>query len=140
MAFPPIVQNHGGTVELVVRSSTTETALNEAVALRLIEEAGLASQEAVAVRFSINGSDALLRLVVQNPDNAWMADNFDISGVLYKAESTGDYSYRGEDAGSYDEVFDQEAGKTNADLTPLIDFLDFINNSDDTTFNAELPE
>ncbi len=133
-------QNHGGIVELVVRSSTTETALNEAVALRLIEEAGLASQEAVAVRFSINGSDALLRLVVQNPDDVWMADNFDTSGVLYKAESTGDYSYRGEDAGSYDEVFDQEAGKTNADLTPLIDFLDFINNSDDTTFNAELPE
>ena len=37
-------------------------------------------------------------------------------------------------------MFDQEAGKDNADLTPLIEFLDFINNADDATFNAELPD
>ena len=91
-----------------------------------------------AVRFSVNGSEAVLRLVIENPDDLWMADNFDIGGALYKAESTGDYSYRGDDPDSYDEVFDQEAGKDNADLTPLIEFLDFINNSDDATFNAEL--
>ena len=70
----------------------------------------------------------------------WMAKNFDIAGALYKAESTGDYSYIGEEPDSYAEVFDQEAGKKNADLTPLIEFLDFINNADDATFNAELPD
>ena len=131
-------QNHEGVVEFVVRSNNSETALNEAVALELLEMAGLASQDAVAVSFSVNGSDPVLRLVIENPDDLWMAENFDISGALYKAESTGDYSYRGDDPDSYDEVFDQEAGKTNADLTPLIEFLDFINNSDDATFNTEL--
>ena len=131
-------QNHEGVVEFVVRSNNSETALNEAVALELIEAAGLASQDAVAAGFSVNGSEPELRLVIENPDDLWMADNFDISGALYKAESTGDYSYRGDDPDSYDEVFDQEAGKTNADLTPLIEFLDFINNSDDATFNTEL--
>ena len=131
-------QNHEGVVEFVVRSNNSETALNEAVALELIEAAGLASQDAVATSFSVNGSEPELRLVIENPDDLWMADNFDISGALYKAESTGDYSYRGDDPDSYDEVFDQEAGKTNADLTPLIEFLDFINNSDDATFNTEL--
>ena len=124
-------QNHEGISELVVRSNTTETALNEAVSLELLEEAGLASEEATYVRFSVNGSEDVLRLVIENPDDTWMAKNFDISGALYKAESTGDYSYRGDDPESYDEVFDQEAGKNNADLTPLIEFLDFINNSDD---------
>ena len=69
-----------------------------------------------------------------------MEENFDDGGALYKAEATGDYSYRGTDPNSYDGVFDQEAGKDNADLAPLIEFLDFINNADDATFNAELPE
>lgn len=133
-------QNHEGVIELAVRSNTGDTALNEAVALELLQKAGLASQEAVYVGFSVNGSEADLRLVIQNPDDLWMAENFDISGALYKAESTGDYSYRGDDPDSYDEVFDQEAGKRNADLTPLIDFLDFINNADDATFDAELPD
>ena len=133
-------QNHDGVVELVVRSNTSETALNEAVALDLLREAGLASEKATYVRFTINGSETALRLVIEHPDDMWMAENFSITGALYKAESTGDYSYRGDDPDSYDEVFDQEAGKSNADLTPLMEFLDFINNSDDATFNAQLPD
>ena len=36
-------------------------------------------------------------------------------------------------------MFDQEGGKDVADLTPLIEFLAFINESDDATFAAELP-
>jgi spore coat protein CotH len=133
-------QNHDGIVDLVVRSNTTETSLNEAVSLELLRQAGLASQRAIAVKFSVNGSDAVLRLATELPDDQWMAENLDSSGALYKAESTGDYSYRGDDPTSYEDVFDQEAGKDNADLTPLIEFLDFINRADDATFNAELPD
>ncbi len=44
-----------------------------------------------------------------------MAENFDAGDALYKAESTGDYSYRGDDPESYVDVFDQEAGKDNTD-------------------------
>jgi spore coat protein CotH len=131
-------QSIDGLTELVVRSNSTETALNEAVALELLDAAGLASQDAIAASLSINGSDAVLRLVIDNPDDTWMAEEFGVSGALYKAESSGDYSYRGDDAAAYDEVFDQEAGKDNTDLTPLIEFLDFVNNSDDATFAAEL--
>jgi len=131
-------QNHQGIVDLVVRSNTWETSLNEAVSLELLEMAGLASQQAIAARFSVNGSEVTLRLVTENPDDLWMQQNLGSGGALFKAESTGDYSYRGSDPESYDEVFDQEAGKDNTDLTPLIDFLDFINNAEDATFNAEL--
>ena len=133
-------QNYEGLSDLVVRSNNTETSLNEAVALDLLELAGLASQDAIAVGFSVNGSDPTLRLVIEHPDDVWLEDNFEDNGALYKAESTGDYSYRGDDPESYDDVFDQEAGKDNEDLTPLIEFLDFINNSDDATFNAELAD
>jgi spore coat protein CotH len=133
-------QHHEGLTDLVVRSSNSETALNEAVALELLELAGLASQDAIAAAFSINGSEPILRLVIEHPDDVWMAEEFDTDGALYKAESTGDYSYRGDDLDAYDEVFDQEAGKDNTDLSPLIDFLGFINNSDDATFVAELEQ
>lgn len=133
-------QAYGDVVEFVVRSNSTQTALNEAVALDLLAEAGLASQASVAVRFSVNGADEVLRLVVENPDDSWMATTLDSSGALYKAESTGDYSYRGGDPASYTDVFDQEAGKDNADLTPLIDFLEFINESTDADFAAGIAD
>lgn len=133
-------QNHEGYEDLVVRSNTTESALNEAVALELLGDAGIATEQAISIGFSVNGSDPVLRLVVEHPDDVWMTANFSADGALYKAESTGDYSYRGDDPDAYDEVFDQEAGKDNTDLTPLIDFLDFINNADNDTFAAELPD
>ena len=133
-------QNHDGLTDLVVRSNSTETAINEAVALELLEAAGLASQDAISVAFSVNGGDAALRLVIEHPDDTWMSEEFGDDGALYKAESTGDYSYRGDDPDAYDDVFDQEAGDDNADLGPLIDFLQFVNESDDETFAAELDE
>jgi spore coat protein CotH len=132
-------QNYSGLTDLVVRSNTSSTSLNEAVALQLLDLAGLASLEDVACRFSVNGGDEVVRLVTQLPDDEWMAETFASTGALYKAESSGDYSYRGDDPDSYTDVFDQEAGDDNADLTPLIEFLDFINNSDDASFAAELP-
>ena len=132
-------QTHLGVTEFVVRANTSATAMNEAVALALLDEAGLAAVDAVAVRFSVNGGSEVLRLVVENPDDEFMADELG-SGALYKAESSGDYSYRGDDPEAYTDAFDQEAGKDTTDLTPLIEFLDFLNNSDDATFAAELAD
>lgn len=131
-------QELDGWTSFIVRSNGSETALNEAVALDLLAEAGLASEHAVATAFSVNGADARLRLVVQDLDEAWEAENFSSDGLLYKAEAGGDWSWRGDDPDSYTDVFDQETG--DDDLTPLIDFLDFLNNSSDEDFAAELPE
>ena len=134
-------QRHQGYADIVVRSSSSTTSLNEAVALDLLEAAGLASQRAISTSFSVNGGDPVLRLAVEHPDDdAWQDGTFSSPGALYKAESTGDWSYRGDDPESYTDVFDQEGGKKVADLTPLIDFLQFINDSDDETFAAELSD
>jgi spore coat protein CotH len=133
-------QNYGGVFDLVVRSNNSETSLNEAVALDLLELAGLASQEAIMTSFSVNGSDSQLRLVIEHPDDGWLDANFEHIGALYKAESTGDYTYRGDDPDAYDEVFDQEAGKSVTDLSPLIEFLEFINDADDEAFVAEIDD
>ncbi|WP_367147155.1 CotH kinase family protein [Microbacterium proteolyticum] len=128
-------QEYEGSVEFVIRGNSSETSLNEAVALDLLEASGLASEQAVASRVEVNGTEAL-RLVVENPDDSWVERALTGSTALYKAETGGDYSYRGDDPESYTDVFDQEAGED--DLTPLIDFLQFINESDDATFEAEL--
>ena len=112
-------QNHEGITEFVVRGNSSETALNEAVALDLLDLAGLASEQAAATRFTIAGSTAL-RLVVENPGDSWNDSTLGAT-ALYKAESGGDYSYRGDDPESYTDVFDQEAG--DDDRAPLISFL-----------------
>lgn len=132
-------QRHDGYADIVIRANSTETSLNESVALDLLAAAGLASQLASSTTFSVNGSQPVLRLAIEHPDDdAWQERSFDSEGALYKAESSGDWSYRGADPESYADVFDQEGGKKVADLTPLIEFLQFVNESDDETFSAEL--
>ncbi|HEX7132508.1 MAG TPA: CotH kinase family protein [Iamia sp.] len=134
-------QEHQQREDIVIRSNSSETSLNEAVALELLEDALLPSQQAIATSFVVNGSDAELRLAVENPDDdAWQDASFESEGALYKAESTGTWEYRGDDPASYEEVFDQEGGKDVADLSPLIDLLQFVDESDDETFSAELED
>lgn len=134
-------QDHAGMKQLVIRANNSDTSLNEAVALDLLQEAGLASQQAAFVRFQANDSEPVLRLAIENPKTPWMEAHFGEGGLLYKAEATGNYSYRGDNAEDYVDVFDIEAGDTGddqADLTPLFGFLDFINNADDATFADDL--
>ncbi len=132
-------EDHQDYEEIVIRSNSTETALNEAVAQELLASTGLAAQSPIATAFTVNGGETELRLAVENPDEEWYEDNFtDEAGLLYKADSEGDYSYRGEDPDAYIDVFDQKVG--DDDMQPLIDLLDFINNADNETFAAELGE
>lgn len=127
-----------GAADLVVRSSTTATSLNEAVALDLLAEAGLASELSVATSVTVNGSDPVLRLTLEMLDDAWMEAVLGADGILYKAEAGGDYSYRGEDAASYDGIFDIEGGEE--DYAPLITLLAFLDESSDEDFAAQLAD
>ena len=132
-------QQYQGRTDLVVRGNNSETSLNEALALELTGAANLATLEAAATRFSVNDSPRQLRLVIESPDDEqWNADTFGDDGTIYKAESGGDYSYRGDNAEDYTDVFEQKAGED--DLQPVMEFLDFINNSSDEDFTAKLGE
>lgn len=135
-------QTHQGRADFVVRSNNTETALNEAVALAALAEAGLATQQSAPVRFTANGSAAVLRLVIEHPDDEWtdatFGDDASSEGVLFQADAQGDYSYRGDDPTAYADAWDHEAGEE--DYTPLIEFLDFVNNSTDEEFAAGLAD
>ena len=131
-------QSLDGETDLVVRGNSSSTSLNEAVALTLLDAAGLASQSAMSAAFSVNGGQAQLRLIIQNPDEAWTASRLGEGTLLYKSEAEGSWDYVGDDPADYAASFDQEAGEE--DLAPLIEFLEFVNESDDETFAAELDE
>ena len=136
-------QEYQGLSQFVIRANNSQTSLNEAVALGLLMEAGLASQLAAYASFSVNGSDPALRLAIENPKTKWMKAHFSGDGLLFKSEAEGDWSYRGDDPASYTDVFDLEAGDWGSDeknFAPLTSFLDFINNSDDDTFASDLPD
>jgi spore coat protein CotH len=133
-------QNLDGYTDFTVRASSRKTAMNEAVALDLLGDAGLATEHAVETRFSVNGSDAVLRLTVQNLDQTWVKQNFPKAGadsILYKSDADGDWSWRGKD-GDYTSSFDIEAGPD--DYSPLIELLDLLNNGTTEEITEELPE
>ena len=128
-----------GYSDFTVRSSSSETAMNEAVALDLLTDAGLASEEAVATRFSVNGSDQELRLTVQNLDDTWVEQNFPDAGedsVLYKSDADGDWTWRGDD-GDYTSSFEVESGEEN--YAPLVELLDLVNNGTAEEIAEKLP-
>ncbi|CAO1652436.1 CotH kinase family protein [Salinibacterium sp. NYA9b] len=137
-------QSIEGVTDVVVRSNNTETSLNEAVALETLSAAGLASEESVATRFSVNGSEETLLLTVAVPNQSWIERNYEAGllpsddGILWKAESEGDYSWLGDDPELYTEVFDREAG--DDDYEPLVNFLDVVNNTTDEEFVDQLSD
>ena len=86
-------QNYLGRYDFVVRGNDTESSLNEAVAMAMLEEAGLATHRVAFTAFSVNGSEA---------------------------------------------IWKQRTGED--DMTPIVEFMDFINNSSDETFEDSLGE
>lgn len=138
-------QSNEGATEYAIRSNSSVTGLNEAVALDLLADAGLAAEGAIAVQFSAGGdianadagTTAMLRLAVENPTDEWMESALG-DGLLYKSEAEGTWDYVDDNPDSYTSSFDQEAGEE--DMTPLIEFLKFVNSSDDATFAADLDQ
>jgi len=116
------------------------TALNEALSLSLIALAGEPAEEAAYAAFSVNGAAAALRLIVQEPGDSLVADDFAGQGVLYKALSGGTFACRGEDPLAYDDSFRQVTGQNQADLAPLSEFVCWVEESSDEEFGAGLAD
>jgi len=138
-------QSYAGRSDFVVRGNNTESSLNEALALYVLDTADVAAEESAYVRLSVNGGDERLRLVIDLPDDdAWNEDEFGGTGITYKADASGDYSYRGDDYTEYTDVFDVKYDadelSEEEEYAPLIQFLDFINNSTDEEFAEQLSD
>ncbi|UIN31347.1 CotH kinase family protein [Microbacterium binotii] len=136
-------QVYDGRSDFVVRGSSTQTSLNEAVALSVLAASDVATEQYAYVRFSVNGGAEQLRLVLDLPDDSgWNSDTFQNPGITYKADSGGDYSYRGDGADDYADVFDLKSNNSSLSgddaFTPLADFLEFLATASDDEFANRL--
>ncbi|MBO9569881.1 MAG: CotH kinase family protein [Cellulomonas iranensis] len=136
-------QQYAGRTDLVVRGSSTESSLNEAVALQVLALADVPAEQATYVRLSVNGGDERLRLVLDLPDDdLWNADTFENPGITYKADSDGDWSYRGDDASAYADAFEVKSSTSSLpedeQYAPLIELLALVNDASDEDFAAQL--
>ncbi|UEJ81801.1 CotH kinase family protein [Brachybacterium halotolerans subsp. kimchii] len=138
-------QSYSGRSRFVVRGNNTETSMNEAVALDVLALAEVPAEKYAFTRFSANGADAQLRLVLDVPeDDQWNVDAFDGTGATLKADSEGDYSYRGDTADDYEDAFDAKFVADDLDeddvFAALGSFLTFVNDSEDDEFASGLDD
>ncbi|THV26215.1 CotH kinase family protein [Glycomyces paridis] len=136
-------QDLDGYKRFIVRTNYTRSSLNEALALRLLDEAGLATTKHVPAAFSVNGGAPELRLVIQELDKTFDKEYFPApdgtkdGGTLYKKEWDLDFSYLGTDPDDYAGAWEPTGGDED-NWDPLFAFLDWLNNADDAQFAAEL--
>lgn len=127
-----------GMTQLSVRPGSP--VLNEAVALSLTAESGQPTQRYAYTRYSVNGSPAQTRLVLEHPDEGYANSLFDSDGVLYKADANSSFTYQGDDQTTYTDQFVQVNAEGSQDLQPIITFLKWLDGASDEQFDAELAD
>ncbi len=134
-------QRYQGYKEIAIRPVlTNKTMINEALALSVIGLAGQPTQQTTYTALRLNGGAAALRLVLEIPGDNYGDDNFDTAGVLYKALSTGKFTYLGDDPLAYQNAFKQITRKNQQDIQPLIGLLQWVNTASDAEFAANLDQ
>ncbi|WP_026925133.1 CotH kinase family protein [Glycomyces arizonensis] len=138
-----VEQDYDGYQRFAVRSNYTSSSLNEALSLRLLEQAGLETTDSFPTAFSVNGETPQLRLIVQEPDKTFDHEHFPApdgskdGGTLYKKQWDVDFSYLGDDPDAYDGAWEPKGGDED-NWQPLLEFVDWMNNATDAQFAAEL--
>lgn len=132
-------QSYEGYEQLALRPASG-AGLSEALALDLVGVTGEPTQRSIYTSLSVNGTAAVLRLVVEIPDSEFADDNFRSNGVLYKALSTGRFTYLSDDPLAYANAFKQITNKKKQDMKPLIELMKWVSQASDAEFAAHLDE
>lgn len=129
-----------GHTEITLRPATTtsDTALNEALALDLTAADGQTTQDYTFTSFTVNDGASVPRLLLDAPDAAWAAEFGE--GVLFKGRASGSFDYLGGDPTDYEEAFNQINGEGSHDLQPVMNLLEFVEKADDEEFARELDD
>jgi spore coat protein CotH len=114
--------------------------LQEPLTNSIFELLGQPITETAYVGLRLNDDAEQLYTIAEVIEEDYLARHFaNADGVLYKAEFNATMSYLGEDPSAYARSFTQETRLNDADMGPLIDFLQFVSETDDATFESELP-
>ncbi|OFX90029.1 MAG: hypothetical protein A2W97_07815 [Bacteroidetes bacterium GWE2_40_63] len=130
-------QTYEGYTEIAIRTGDIAQ-LAEQITYFAYELAGIIAPDTSYASVTINGETQLYSLA-QNIDESFLTEHFENSdGVLYKAGNFVQIEYLGDDPTLYAESFEQKTNKNDDDLTPLIDFLQFVTESSDQEFAEQL--
>ncbi|MFI5844060.1 CotH kinase family protein [Catenuloplanes sp. NPDC051500] len=133
-------RRYQGHQEIAVRvgSGSTSSVMNEALSLDLIALTGEPIQRYAYSTFAVNDRPAVTRLLIEHPDEQF-ADEIGGS-VLYKALSTGSFTYKGDDPTGYTEDFKQINMIGSQDLAPVIALMKWVGEASAEEFDAGLAE
>ncbi len=136
-------QTYQGYTNLAVRTygtSYNEALLEEPLTNDMADLVGLPATQTAFSGFSINDAAEELYVISEIVNEGYLEEQLGSSdGVLYKAEVGATLAYQGEEPSAYTEMFTQQTQVNEADLSPLIDFMRFLEEADDATFEQELP-
>ena len=137
-------QRYQGVNELALRAGSLgdSTQMTELLANLLTAESGQPFLRTSAAGMSFNGSREGYFLLVEHPDDYWAQRM--IPGpqepAVYKAIPGASFHYLGKDPALYANVFNQQAETQSIGPGPMIDFLEFVENSSDDAFAAGLSD
>jgi spore coat protein CotH len=137
-------QTYQGYTAIAIRTGGTTSdpaMLQEPVTNAAYRLTDLPAPLTVYTGLQINAGEETLHVISEVIDEAYLARNFpDSSGVLYKALLGADVlTYKGADPSQYATSFSQKTRLGDADMAALIEFIRFINTTDDAEFARELP-
>lgn len=136
-------QVYQGYDRLAIRSAGTRynaAMLQEPVTNQVFRLMGLPATKTAYAGISLNGGEEHLYTLSEVIEEKYLNEHFENGdGILYKAEVHADMRYQGEDPSNYTDSFEQQTRKNDGDMSPLIDFTKFVTESDDETFEKELP-
>lgn len=136
-------QTYQGNTSLSIRNYGTSydaAMLQEPVTNMVAQLMDMPATDTAYAGFKFNDGEEKLYVVSELVNENYLAKYFEnANGILYKAELGSTLSYVDEDPSSYANSFTQQTRVNDADLLPLINFMRFLDQSDDATFEKELP-
>jgi spore coat protein CotH len=134
-------QRYQGLTQVSLRTNGglgDNSLIAEQVAYDLAAQAGEPAPRTAHTGLRVNGSVEDLHVVSVVPDDAMVEREFQGRGVVYKANVGGRFEYVGDDPADYAAAFEADSSVREADLAPLIDFIEFVDTSSDERFANEL--
>lgn len=137
-------QTYQGYSLLAIRTAgvrSDASLLPEPVTNAMARLVGIPATDTAYTSFQINDEPEKLYVISEVIDTNYLAKYFPgTTGVLYKAELGSSLQYMGENPSAYAQSFTQQTRVNDADLGPLIAFMRFLEEADETRFEAELDD
>ena len=136
-------QTYQGYTNLSIRNYGTSydaAMLQEPITNLAAQLVDMPATDTAYAGFKFNDDEEKLYVISELVNENYLAQYFEnANGILYKAELGSTLSYVDEDPSSYANSFTQQTRVNDADLLPLINFMRFLDQSDDAAFEKELP-